>query len=381
MTPIDVVYKLIECFFLFMTVRKTLSEAEKLDIYANWKLYGNQWKIIGQITGHPATTCATFIKSYQKYGKLFPKRGPQHKITEEEKQSVISIVLGNPEANLKGVSEDTNISTTQCKKILNEAGIHYYERICTPPLTPEHVRKRWVFSNNFANLPYYLMPNIIFSDESTVVVDLDGGGVWRYHGEHPPESFYTKIAHPVQVMVWGAIGPNGYRTKLIQCQGHVNAQKYIDLLAQNHIIDDVKAHFGENFIWMQDNAPSHMAYDAIMWLHQNIPSMLDWPPRSPDLNPIEQLWNYIKRKIKGMNFRNANELFNTLSAIWDSIPIDVIHSIYSSFKARCQACNHLRGECLNGNWIIVRRYHNCYRTKLVQNGPLLAQQFIGNQRE
>ena len=82
MTPIDVVYKLIECFFLFMTVRKTLSEAEKLDIYANWKLYGNQWKIIGQITGHPATTCATFIKSYQKYGKLFPKRGPQHKITE-----------------------------------------------------------------------------------------------------------------------------------------------------------------------------------------------------------------------------------------------------------------------------------------------------------
>ena len=242
-------------------------------------------------------------------------------------------MLGNPEANLKGVSEDTNISTTQCKKILNEAGIHYYERICTPPLTPEHVRKRWVFSNNFANLPYYLMPNIIFSDESTVVVDLDGGGVWRYRGEHPPESFYTKIAHPVQVMVWGAIGPNGYRTKLIQCQGHVNAQKYIDLLAQNHIIDDVKAHFGENFIWMQDNAPSHMAYDAIMWLHQNIPSMLDWPPRSPDLNPIEQLWNYIKRKIKGMNFQNANELFNTLSAIWDSIPLSSIQFIHRSKHA------------------------------------------------
>ena len=355
-----------------------LSELDKMEIYASWKVHGNQWKIIGLLTGHLATTCASFIKSFEKHKSLFPKRGPPFEITKNEKDSVVSVIMGNPEYHLSDLSGDTNISPSQCKKILNDNGIYYFERVAVPPLTAEHVQNRWNFVRQFLHTNYFFMPNIIFTDESTVVVDLDNGGIWRFRGQIPPEGFYTKISHPVQVMVWAGIGPHGFRTKLIKCEGHITAKKYAELLHNNNIIDNIKAVFGQNFIWMQDNAPSHTGHDAIMYLHQNIPGMLNWPARSPDLNPIEQLWSYIKRKIKGMTFRNADHLFNTLSEIWDNIPDETIHQYYSSFKARCQACDHIKGECLNGKWVYVKRYHNSYRTKLVKVNGIYHEQFIGS---
>ena len=127
-----------------MAQRKELSESEKLNIYTNWKIHGNQWVLIGRLIGRPPSTCASFIKSYNKYGKLFPKRGQPFQITKEEEESVLSIVIGNPESHLKEVSEYTNISPTQVKTILNRNGIHYYERISTPPLNNEHIQKHLI---------------------------------------------------------------------------------------------------------------------------------------------------------------------------------------------------------------------------------------------
>jgi hypothetical protein len=57
---------------------------------------------------------------------------------------------------------------------------------------------------------------IIFTDESMIVVDLKRNGAWRQKGSLIPEMFHIQESHPVSVMVFGAIGPDGYKSKLMQ---------------------------------------------------------------------------------------------------------------------------------------------------------------------
>ena len=67
------------------------------------------------------------------------------------------------------------------------------------------------------------MPNIVFTDESRVEVNLNNGGIWRRKGEHPEIAFYEKPQHPVSCMIWGGIGPRGFRTSLIKLDQTVTA--------------------------------------------------------------------------------------------------------------------------------------------------------------
>ena len=349
-----------------------LSEDEKITIIHHYKNLGRDWKHIGELVSRPPTTVASFIKSYLKHKTISPKRGKKNELSITIIDSVISVSVGNPEAHLRDIADDTFLSHTKVKQILNKEGIRYYKRVQMPPLTAINIQKRIILANNFANIPYIYFPTFVFSDESTIVVDRDKGGIWRYRGQIPPEGFYEKIAHPIQVMVWGAIGKGGYRTPLIQCNGHVNAEKYIDILERNKIFENLYNNFPNGFIWQQDNAPAHVAAITTYYLQRKIGNWVEWPPHSPDLNPIEQLWGYLKSQIKGMCFNSKEELFNKLSELWDSIPNEIIHNYYSSFKARLQACLQHQGACLNGKWADVHKYHAQYRTNLSIFGEIPA---------
>ena len=68
-------------------------------------------------------------------------------------------------------------------------------------------------------------------------------------------------------------------------------------------------------------------------LHDITSELLDWPAKSPDLSPIEQLWNYLKRKVAGVLFKSPEKLYERLSKEWEKIPSEKIDHYYSSFQA------------------------------------------------
>jgi len=139
------------------------------------------------------------------------------------------------------------------------------------------------------------MPIIIFSDECLVEVNLDNGGIWRRRGEYPLGSFYVKHAYPIKCMIWGAIGPRGFRTTLIKIKGSITAKVYIEMLQHNRIHHQIFQRFGNNYIFQQDNASPHSAEITKTFLNQTFPNLLNWPAKSPDLSPIEQIWDYLKK--------------------------------------------------------------------------------------
>ena len=81
---------------------------------------------------------------------------------------------------------------------------------------------------------------------------------------------------------------------------------------------------------MQDNAPIHTAKIVREWFEENGIDVLDWPPYSPDLNPIEHLWFRLKKlvyqvnpdieKVGGSADTVREALYEALERAWTMIP-------------------------------------------------------------
>ena len=128
-------------------------------------------------------------------------------------------------------------------------------------------------------------------------------------------------------------------------QGSINTLSY-----QTHIIPRI-ARFILDYpgtILMQDRAPSHQAITTIEELHQQGITTLKWPPYSPDLNPIETVWNIMKDWIQHQyghidNITSYPQLRRVVQEAWDAVPNEHICKLIKSMPARCQAVINSNG--------------------------------------
>jgi transposase len=90
---------------------------------------------------------------------------------------------------------------------------------------------------------------------------------------------------------------------------------------------------------MQDAAPGHGAQATQNRIREYGIDMIYWPPFSPDLNPIEMVWNWIKDFIQA-NFpdrMSISELRTALQEAWEAVPEDYLIELLLSMPERCKA--------------------------------------------
>lgn len=119
-------------------------------------------------------------------------------------------------------------------------------------------------------------------------------------------------------MFWGCFSRAGLGP-LIVVDGNMNGQKYLNLLKDTVL---PKINFGTDIdLFMHDNAPCHTARLVKDFLVQENVSVLPWPAQSPDLNPIENLWAIIKRKLASEfpTPKTRSELIANVTTIWNGI--------------------------------------------------------------
>ncbi len=98
-----------------------------------------------------------------------------------------------------------------------------------------------------------------------------------------------------------------------------------------------------DFIFQQDLAPVHTAKGTKSWFNDHGVTVLDWPANSPDVNPIENLWSIVKRKMKDTRPNNGDDLKAALKATWASITPEQCHRLIASMPRRIDAVIHAKG--------------------------------------
>ena len=91
-----------------------------------------------------------------------------------------------------------------------------------------------------------------------------------------------------------------------------------------------------NKVFMQDGAPAHTAKNTKNFLQERGISVLKWPPKSPDLNPIENLWGIVKSGIKVKLKFTVKELKGEIKRVWNSIPQRDIDALVLGFPRRVE---------------------------------------------
>ncbi len=100
----------------------------------------------------------------------------------------------------------------------------------------------------------------------------------------------------------------------------------------------------EDWIFLQCNASCHKSREVMEFFEQNDIIVADHPPQSPDLNPIENIWNYVKRKIhENHSCSTADELWHAFEIEWEQIPRDFFQKLIISMVTRMKEVKKGKG--------------------------------------
>ena len=120
---------------------------------------------------------------------------------------------------------------------------------------------------------------------------------------------------------------------MIFIEKNLDSKGYVELLKNNNIIEDIKSKFDENKIhFQQDGAPCHTASNTMKWLKNEINVIDDWPPNSPDLSPIENLWSILKLKVNDRKIDDWNQIKEEYQKIDQNIINNLIKSMINRFR-------------------------------------------------
>ena len=121
------------------------------------------------------------------------------------------------------------------------------------------------------------------------------------------------------VMMWSGFSRRGKLTVAF-CSPKMNSEKYQDMLAESLLPFGPLITNGE-YVFQQDNAPIHRSDSTQRGFIANSVELLSWPPCSPDLNPIENLWGYLVRKVYGFGrqFTDVSSLKKANVCAWSEV--------------------------------------------------------------
>ncbi len=174
-----------------------------------------------------------------------------------------------------------------------------------PLLNNRQLQKRLAWAKDKKDWTAAEWSKVMFSDESKFSISFGNQGprVWdpEKRGEaQNPRYLRSSVKFPQSVMA--GVGP------LCFLRSKVNTAVYQEVLEHCMLPAADQLYGDADFIFQQDLAPAHSAKATSTWFKDHGIPVLNWPANSPDLNPIENLWGIVKRKMRYARPNNAEEL-------------------------------------------------------------------------
>ncbi len=135
-------------------------------------------------------------------------------------------------------------------------------------------------------------------------------------------------------------------TNWVPIEHCLNATAYLSIVDHVHPFMTTVYPSSDGYI-QQDNAPCHKAQIISDWFleHDNAFTLLKWPPQSPDINPIEHLWDVVEREIHIMDVQptNLQQLRDAIMSIWTKISEECFQHLVESIPRRIKAVLKAKG--------------------------------------
>ena len=218
-----------------------------------------------------------------------------------------------------------------------------------PLLTTRHCKARLNFALKYQNWTVEDWKRVFWSDE-TKINRLGSDGkqwVWKPIGAGLIE---REVQGTVKfdggnIMVWGCMSWEGVGN-LAEIEGRMDANQYVKILGDHLLSSMEESEISlEDLIFQQDNDPKHTSKTAKQWFEDHDIALLDWPPQSPDLNPIEHLWQHIKKELckYPTQAKGVWEIWERVAEVWNNIKPEVCQNLIESMPRRLEAVIKAKG--------------------------------------
>lgn len=281
------------------------------------------------------TVIANYVKQPQKYG-IKKRSGRRSTITERQKRKIIRLagVEHFTASEIKG-NMHLQVTNRRIRQILHGSNHLQYEfRSPVVQLTRKHKEARLRFAHKYM-LWDEEWDNVIFSDEKKFSLDGPDGSQKYWHDTRTKiETYVKRNMGGGSLMVWAAFSVNG-TTPICFLSTRMDSIKYAELLDEVLLtyLDDKNMN---NAIFQQDNAPIHVSKYMEKWFSDKNLEKLDWPAKSPDLNPIENLWGILSKSVyaHGRQFSSLAELRKSINTCWLNISPQIVRNLVNSMPGR-----------------------------------------------
>lgn len=299
--------------------------------------------IIQQLTGCDPRTTSRWTDQFTQHHSLEDMHGRgRHRITDSHTdQAIVDLATSNPFTTPRQINSElqTEVSNRTIRRRLNEAGLLGRVARVEHPFTDEHIAKRLAFAHEHETWSDDQWDRVIFGDECYIYLGTHGQ-TWV---QRPVDCAYLKqfmltadYQSPPKVGIFCCFTSQGVGSMRV-IYDDMDQRLYTDTMKQTLKPSALRMFPSGAWQYLHDNAGYHIGHVSSAWFHNNGIDLIKLPPYSPDLNPIENLFNYWKRKVEAHRPGNVQQLTEFSIQEWSNIPPIICSTLVDSMRDRMKA--------------------------------------------
>lgn len=301
----------------------------------------------------PQTTVSYIIRKSKNNKPVAdaPRSGRPRKTTKRIDRTIIRKSTADPRKTAPEIQREINeeidvsISSRTVARRIAAAGLNGRVAVKKPLISKKNRAARLRFARLHQNWTVADWKKVLWSDESKF--NLFGSDGKQYVRRPKNTRFNPRYQLPTvkhgggNVMVWGCFSYSGVGP-LFHVDSIMDKFVYRDILA-TQMLPFARKKMPRGWTFQQDNDPKHSSKLVKDWFAAKKVRVLEWPSQSPDLNPIEHLWDVLGRRVGAEKHSSKADLMAHLQREWRAIPKSTIERLIESMPRRCAAVIAAKG--------------------------------------